>query len=167
MHAQKKKSRSHLWMSLMMQWEVYDIIKSAVEGMSLKPLADEVGSAQAALGMRPRVQQLSKEKHQWDWAVSWTSHSFHRTGFTWKRHRQTNWIFRPGIWQIFPARSVKWACNFKENNWFIANDKIQAFKRTLEYWKPCLRHYELGSFLLKLFWWARLWCYWMRWFDFA
>lgn len=76
MHAQKKKSWSHLWMSLTKQWEVYDIIKSAVEGMSLKPLADEVGSAQAALGMRPVVQQLSKEKYQWDWAASWTSCSF-------------------------------------------------------------------------------------------
>jgi hypothetical protein len=35
---------------------------------------------------------------------------------------------------------------------FVANHRIWAFRQTLEFWKICIHHYELGSFpVLKSF----------------
>ena len=73
------------------------------------------------------------------WVESWTSHFFFffflvESYFYW----QANYGYSDrGIWQTFSWKLRCEPCQFKKNNLtvFIANDKIQAFKWKLEFWK--------------------------------
>lgn len=80
------------------------------------------------------------------WLVSWKETFFLEHHFYLKRMTNCGYLDLD-IWQSLSQKWTKWACHFKENSWqyFVANDKMQAFKQEWKFQETCVCHSETAS----------------------
>lgn len=65
---------------------------------------------------RPKYDGCLKEKHLYDWVVSWTSCFLQTSSFLLERTTNSG-CSDLGIWKTFSQKWTKWASHFKENKW--------------------------------------------------
>ena len=73
--------------------------------------------------------------------------SFTNAILTWKYRREANYGYSDlGIWEI----SWKWVSLSLQRKWLTVFVASEIFKWKFEFWKACIHHHELASFLTFL-----------------
>ena len=81
------------------------------------------------------------------WSANWTIHLIHKCHSYLKvQKRGKLWLFQSG----YLGNIMKMSKSITSKKWltvFVASDKIQVFKWKFKFWKACIHHHELASFL--------------------